>query len=76
MMTNEHAPHRHDLVEPQGVNAGTAGGERDRLPDGEPPATDAAAEVPPAHDAQTDGRVGMPGEPAGTPGQQLAAGEG
>jgi hypothetical protein len=64
-----------DLVEPEGVNAGSAGGERDRLPDGEVPASAREPIIPPVRPA--DGElVGVPGQVDGTPGQTLEAGEG
>lgn len=64
-----------DLVEPEGVNAGSALGERDRRPDGEAAASSAAATVP-APQPRADELVGLPGQAPNEPGQQLEAGEG
>lgn len=62
----------HDLVAQQGVNDGSSAAERDRRPDGDPPATD-AHRLPPAPTAHGDEYAGAPGD---EPSQQLEAGEG
>jgi len=67
---------RDDLVEPEGVNAGASLAERDRLPDGEPAATDGPALPPEPTPTTPDEMVGAPGQADGTPGQQMEAGEG
>ena len=66
---------RPDLVEPEGVNAGSTLGERDRHGDGVVPAT-GDARLPPESTGGGDELVGAPGQDDHTPGQQLAAGEG
>ncbi len=66
---------RDDLVEPEGVNAGSSLGERDRRPDGGVHATDEAV-LPPPPSAGDGQLAGAPGEADDTPGQQLEAGEG
>ena len=66
---------RDDLVEPEGVNAGSAHGERDRHPDAVVPATD-EARLPPEPTGGADEMVGAPGQDEHGPGQQMEAGEG
>jgi hypothetical protein len=62
---------RDDLVEQQGVNAGSALGERDRRPSGDPPVEPASGR--PAGAEPAERLVGAPGD---EPGQHLEAGEG
>jgi hypothetical protein len=75
--TDESQPHARGLVEPEGVNAGSAAGERDRRASAVPPSHaeavtgDVERDAPPPAEA-----VGLPSEPFGVPGQQLEAGEG
>jgi len=66
---------RDDLVEPQGVNAGSTRGERDRRPDADVPAT-GEARLPPDPAGVPDELVGTPGQDEHGPGQQMEAGEG
>jgi len=59
-----------DLVEPEGVNAGSARAERDRRPSGDATPTprrgDPQTTAPPIEEG-----VGLPGQRADVPGQQL-----
>jgi hypothetical protein len=65
-----------DLVEPEGVNAGSAAAERDRQPDGDVPASAEPVDVPDPPAAAGDELVGGGGQRPDRPGQQLEAGEG
>ena len=68
-------PERQDLVEPEGVNAGSTAAERDRLPSGDIDVTTAAGE--PQRDADApEGLLGTPFRTDHTPGQEYAVGEG
>jgi|GEM_PF-4719916 len=71
---NDERP-RTDLVEPEGVNAGSAAAERDRRPDGD---VVAGREVagPELRPEPPEELVGVDDQRPGTPGQELAAGEG
>ena len=66
-------PARPDLVEPEGVNAGSAPAERDRHSDGTV-AADGGVRHPP--DLGPDAGDELAGAPGQTPGQQLEEGEG
>jgi hypothetical protein len=63
-----------DLVEAEGVNAGSAAAERDRQPSEDPPVRPKVgaplSQAPPA-----ERLTGPPEQDARTPGQELAAGE-
>ena len=67
-------PPESPLVEPEGVNAGSAAAERDRRPSGDVEVAPADP-IPPSHG--TDGEmIGAPGQRDGVPGQQYEVGEG
>jgi hypothetical protein len=69
-------PARPDLVEPEGVNAGSGPAERDRRGDGEVTADDRPRR-PPEHGPDAgDELAGAAGQVPGVPGQQLEEGEG
>lgn len=70
-MSTESNERRDDLVEQQGVNAGSALGERDRRPSTDPPVKPAAGE--PAAPEPAERLAGAPGD---GPAQQLEVGEG
>jgi hypothetical protein len=70
-MSTEPEHERRDLVEQQGVNAGSPLGERDRRPSTDPPVEPAAGE--PSGPEPAERLVGAPGD---EPGQQLEVGEG
>jgi hypothetical protein len=70
-MSTEREQERDDLVEQQGVNAGSSLGERDRRPSGDPPVR--PAEGGPAKPEPAERLAGAPGD---EPGQQLEVGEG
>jgi hypothetical protein len=63
-----------DLVETEGVNAGSGRAERDRQPSGQPP-VEARTGDPPHEAPPAERLVGPPDQEAATPGQELAAGE-
>jgi hypothetical protein len=69
-------PNTDDLVEPEGVNAGSSAAERDREPDGEVEATAEPLDVPDPPAAAGDELIGAAGQRADRPGQQVEAGEG
>jgi hypothetical protein len=69
-------PARPDLVEPEGVNAGSAPAERDRRGDGEVAADDVPRRPPEQGPDAGDELVGPSAQRPGEPGQQLAEGEG
>ncbi len=69
-------PARKDLVEPEGVNAGSTPAERDRRGDGEVSADDVVRHPPYEGPDAGDEMVGPAGQRPDTPGQQLAEGEG
>ncbi len=76
-MTSNGAPDEsHDLVEPEGVNAGSTLAERDRRPDGSVSAGDTGRLPPEPTPAESGEMAGAPGEDGRTPGQQTEAGEG
>jgi hypothetical protein len=75
VVSDERSADRQDLVEPEGVNAGSAAAERDRRPDGQVGAT-ADAVRPSAPPARDDPMVGAPGQRDDSPGQQMEEGEG
>jgi hypothetical protein len=69
----DHEP-RHDLVQPEGVNAGSAS-ERDRRPSGDVPLRPLhGAPIRDAPPAET--LIGPPPQDGSGPGQELAEGEG
>jgi hypothetical protein len=63
-----------DLVEDEGVNAGSRDAERDREPSGRPPVRPKVG-GPPAQAPPAERLVGPPAQDGRTPGQELAAGE-
>jgi hypothetical protein len=68
---------RNDLVEQQGVNAGSVDADRDRRPSGTIPVPAATGEPVREGQEAVDGEmVGAPGQVAGIPGQQMQEGEG
>ena len=71
-MTQDEAPR--DLVEDEGVNAGSRAAERDRRASGHPP-VGAPAEPPPERSPPPEQLIGPPEQGTRTPGQELAAGE-
>jgi hypothetical protein len=72
---NEDDATRNDLVESQGVNAGSLAAERDRRPSTQIP-VEPATGSPQTNADPADELVGAPGQEPGYPGQQLEAGEG
>ncbi len=70
-MSTEREDERNDLVESQGVNAGSELGERDRRPSADPPVH--AAEGGPVTPEPAERLVGAPGDELA---QQLEADEG
>jgi hypothetical protein len=62
-----------DLVEEEGVNAGSRAAERDRRASGHPP-VGAAAEAPTEPSPPPERLIGPPEQGTRTPGQELAAG--
>jgi len=63
-----------DLVETEGVNAGSGDAERDREASGHPP-VEARTGDPPQQAPPAERLIGPPEQEGRTPGQELAAGE-
>lgn len=81
MTADDRTPERRpDLVEPEGVNAGSGPAERDRRPDAtdQVPASAATIHVPQPESEPAAGEelVGAAGQRDDRPGQQLEVGEG
>jgi hypothetical protein len=76
-MTNESTSDRDDLVETQGVNAGSLAADRDRRPSSSPPVQPASGgPTIEGEEPADDELVGAPGQRPGVPGQQMESGEG
>jgi hypothetical protein len=68
------ALHNDDLVEPEGINAGSSAAERDRRPDADVDIDASPVQVRPERDAPP--RRDLVGTPGDEPAQQLGVGEG
>jgi hypothetical protein len=71
-----HDSAKHDLVEPQGVNAGSAAGERDRRPSADIDVEPTDGRPVREGDQPAERLVGAPGQQEGLPGLQTEVGEG